>query len=198
MGTSIVGRIPGPGGTWWPRNVTQREYPPNEFNLCLEDEAVIWQRIRQYGGLRAICPGTRYMEPPWVRMPPQGKRFSKISSITLPSNDGADHLVTQFFVPTGYDGCIAGVVNMYTGMGFNEGSGDLTWRIQLNQRYVKDFGAITTTIGSLQTPYSVPTGQILVQSRQLVSYYVNRSVASFGNLNGGRVICALFGWWWPR
>jgi hypothetical protein len=195
MGTTL---IPGPGGMWYPRNVQQRIYPPNEFNACLEDEARVWGHISNCGGLTALCPGAKYAEPPWVKMPPQGKRFSKINSIPLPAADGAEHLVTSFYVPTGYDGCIVSVVNSYTGTGFAEGSGDLTWRIRLNQRYVKDYGAITTSIGSLTTPYNVNSGQIIIQSRQLVQYFVNRSVGSAGNLNGGRVICALFGWFWPR
>lgn len=195
MGTNL---IPGPGGLWFPRNVKLREFPPNEFNQCLQEEAEVWRRINNCGGLQALCPGHTYPVPPWVRMPPQGKRFSKISSIALPDPDATDQLVTSFYVPQGYDGCIVSVVNMYTGNGFNEGSGDLTWRIRLNQRYVKDYGAIETTIGSLTTPYNINSGQIIIQSRQLVQYFVNRSVGSAGNLDGGRIICAAFGWFWPR
>ena len=189
--------IPGPGGMW-PRNVKQREYPPNEFNYCLAQEMATWENINARGGLIALCPGHKYLDPPWVKMPPQGKRFSRISSIPLPAPDATEQLVTTFTVPLGYDGCIVSTVNLYSGMGFMEGSGDLTWRIKLNQRYVKDYGAITTTIGSLQTPYNINSGQILIQSDQTVSYFVNRSVGSAGNLTGGRIICALFGWFWPR
>jgi hypothetical protein len=195
---SIQGMIPGPGGALYPRDVNQRRWPPNEFNQCLDYEACLWQFINDCGGLQAICPGQKYASPPWVKMPAQGKRFSKINSIALPSNDGLDHQVLQFLVPQGYDGCIVGVVNLYTGSGFAEGSGDLTWRIRLNQRYVKDYGVITTTIGSLQIPYTVNAGQILLQANQNVQYFVNRSVGSGGNLNGGRIICGLFGWYWPR
>jgi len=173
-------------------------YPPNEFNGCLIGEAQLWRRIADVGGLKMICPGSKYKDPPWVVMPAQGKRFSKISSIPLPAADATDNIVTTFSVPTGYDGCIVGVVNMYTGQGFQEGSGDLTWRLRINQRWVKDYGVITTTIGSLQIPYTVNVGQILLESDQVVRYYVNRSVASGGNINGGRIICAMFGWWWPR
>ena len=192
--------IPDSRGRLWPINVMQRIQPPNQFNRVLDLDSKLWLRINTCGGLQAVCPGvqTRYREPPWVRQPPQGKRFSKIGSIPLPAADGLDHLVESFLVPVGYDGVIVSTVNEYTGMGFAEGSGDLTWRIQLNYRYVKDYGNITTTIGSLQTPYNINSGAIRLKSRQLVQFFVNRSVASLGNLNGGRIICGLFGWFYPR
>lgn len=194
--------IPGPRGLYLPRNVKQREYPPNAFNRAIDEECELWSRINQCGGLMAICPGAKYSAPPWVRMPAQGKRFSKINSVSYTTDvqpvPDTDVLVTSFRVPNGYDGCIVGTVNMYTGTGFADGSGDLTWRIQINRRFVKDYGAITTTIGSLAIPYTVNAGQILLQSGQLVQYFVDVDAAGTGNLNGGRVICAMFGWYWPR
>jgi len=175
------------------------EVPRNVWNGCLDSESDMWQQIQMRGGLRMICPAKRYPEPPWVKMPLQGKRFSKISSIALPAADGSDNQVGSFIVPTGYDGVIQSVVFQYTGQGFNEGSGDLTWRIKKNQYYVKDYGAVTTQIASATQPYNgVTTGQILLQSDQLVQLIVNRSVGSGGNLNGGRILMMAFGWYYPR
>ena len=182
----------------FPRNLQNRIFPPNVYNSCLDRERETWDRINRCGGIMAICPGHKYANPPWVKMPPQGKRYSKINSLALPNPDGLDHLVTSFTVPLGYDGCIVSVVQIYTGTGFEEGSGDFTWRIQLNERYVKDYGNTTTSIGSMATPYNINSGQIILQSNQLVRYFVNRSTASAGNENGGRIICSLWGWWWPR
>jgi hypothetical protein len=175
------------------------EAPHNVWNGCLDLETGVWLQIQMRGGLRMLCPAKRYPEPPWVKMPLQGKRFSEIKSIALPANDGLDHVVGSFIVPTGYDGVIQSVVFQYTGQGFNEGSGDLTFRIQKNQYYVKDYGAVTTQIASMTQPYNgVTTGQILILSCQLVQLIVNRSVASGGNINGGRVIMSAFGWYYPR
>ncbi len=194
-----AGMIPTPQGIWFPRNIQQRQFPPTPFNSSLDSEVRLWQRINEVGGLLAICPGRRWTEPPWVRMPTQGKRYSKIGSIPLPAADGIDHLITSWRVPYGYDGCIVSVVFNTDGVvGFNQGSGDLTWRLQLNQRWVKDYGAVTTYIGSTITPYNVNSGQIILQSGQLVQIFVNRSVASGGTISGGRVIGATFGWTWPR
>jgi hypothetical protein len=199
MPGSTAGMIPTPQGIWYPRNINQREFPETQFNMCLDAEKALWEAIQRMGGLLAICPGRKWTEPPWVRMPTQGKRFSKISSIPLPPANGTDTLVTSFRVPLGYDGCIVTPVFTTDGtIGFTQGSGDLTWRLQLNQRYQKDFGAVTTYLGSMTTPYAINVGQIILQSDQLVQMFVNRSIASAGTISGGRVICAAFGWYWPR
>ena len=185
------------GGGLYPVNASQREYRSNAFNVCIDREAAIWRYIQKCGGMQAICPGHRYPDPPWVKMPGQGKRFGHPSSIPLPAADGADHLVQSFLVPYGYDGVIVAPVNLYTGQGFDEGSGILTWRIKLNMRYVKDYGAIITSIGSLTQPFYNANSQILLQSGQFVQYYVNRLLGD-ASLNGGRIICGLWGWFWPR
>ena len=199
MANSTAGMIPTPQGIWYPRNIQQREFPPTEFNRCLDAEMAMWQKINDCGGITAICPGRRWTEPPWVRMPMQGKRFFEISSIALPPADGVDYLIKSFRVPYGYDGCIQTPVFNTSGVdGFVQGSGDLTWRLQLNLRWVKDFGAVTTYIGSTTTPYAVNVGQILIQSGQVVKIFVNRSMASSGTSDHGRVIGAAAGWYWPR
>lgn len=199
MPPSTAGMIPTPQGIWYPRNIQQREFPPTIFNSCLDAEQRMWQKINDCGGLLAICPGRKWTEPPWVRMPTQGKRFSAIKSIALPAANGVDTLVGSFRVPYGYDGCIASVIFSTDGtIGFQQGSGDLTWRLQLNQRWIRDYGNVTTYIGSLTTPYSVNSGQIILQSGQLVQMFVNRSVTSGGTISGGRVVMACFGWNWPR
>lgn len=199
MGSSAF--IPGPRGIAYPVDYNWREYPPNVWNECIRDELAMWRWINMCGGLKLVCPGsaTRYLEPPWIRMPPQGKRYSKISSIPLPGVENTDFLVTSRLVPLGYDSTIVSVVVGYTGMNFKEGSGDIHWRLQINrQRYQKDYGDVTTSIGSLVTPYNVNSGQILTQSGNLVEWHVMLGTGALGNLVGGRIICAMFGWDWPR
>jgi hypothetical protein len=191
----------GPPGnrSFFPRNIQQRQAPPTFFNGCLDQELATWNHINKCGGLMAICQATKYLDPPWIKMPAQGKRYSPISSIPLPvSGYGTDVLVTQIRVPLGYDGVINYIVQNYTGQGFQEGSGDLTWRIQLNQRWVKNYGNTTNQIGTLSQGPQSPNSLIIVQSNQLVSYYVNVAASAAADLMGGRIVCALFGYWWPR
>jgi hypothetical protein len=182
-----------------PRNITQRQYPPTFFNDCLQSDLQIWRKIQRCGGLMAICPGTKYDYPPWTKMPPQGKRISPINSIPLPTSGyGTDQLVLSFRVPLGWDGVINYVVQTYTGQGFQEGSGDLTWRLQLNERWVKNLGNTTFQIGTLTQGPQSPNAQIIVQSNQLVQYFVNVAASAAANLMGGRIVCSAWGWQWPR
>jgi hypothetical protein len=183
----------------FPINVSQRAYFPNHFDRCLWNQQKVWERLNAQGGLKQFCAGMKYRDPPWIKMPAQGKRFQNVGSISLPAADGADHVVLSFLVPHGFDGVGTSLVQNYTGAGFVEGSGDLTWRIQLNMRYPKDLGMMTTQVGSLNivTP-TVNAGNLLLQSDQLVQYIVNRSVASSGTLIGGRIVCAILGWNYPR
>jgi len=182
----------------WCRNVNNYAFPPNTFNACLEDEKRIWQDINACGGLAAICPGHKWPDAPWVKMPPQGKRFSSIKSVALPNAplDNLDHVIGSFVVPEGYDGVIKSVIFNYTGAGFQEGSGDISWRLRVNQRYVKDYGNVQTQIGSLTLPYPGSAGEILIQSGNLVVFIYNAQ--NTGNLNGGRLIGSAWGWYWPR
>jgi hypothetical protein len=180
-----------------PLNASNRAYLPNQFNACLERDAATWKKITSCGGLKAICPGMRYETAPWVKMPPQAKAFREISSIPLPAANGLDTLVLSFIVPYGYDGVAVTTIANYTGQGFVEGSGDLSWRVQLNERYVKNYGNLQTSVGSLLIPTNIGNS-IRLLSGQLVQFFVNRSVASAPNLIGGRIICALLGWWYPR
>jgi hypothetical protein len=191
--------IPSPRtGLQFPLNVNQRAFPYNEFDNALLDEYCVWATINAGGGIKQICPGLRYKDPPWIKMPLQGKRFSEIKSIPLPNPTGVDTLVGSFMVPAGFDGVGVAVIFNYTGQGFQEGSGDITWRLQLNQHFVKDYGNVQTQLGSLQTPYNQNSGQILLLANQEVQFWVNISTASLGNLNGGRIIASLWGWYYPR
>ena len=190
--------VPG-NRSWLPRNVTQRQFPPNFFNGCLTDELRRWDRINACGGLMAICPGTKYKDPPWVKMPPQGKRFSYIQSIPLPvANYGVDQLILSYRVPLGYDGVINYIVLGYTGQGFQDGGGDLTWRLQLNERYVKNFGNTLWQIGTLNSGPISPNCNIIVQSNQLVQIFVNVAATAAADLLGGRVLASTWGYHWPR
>jgi hypothetical protein len=182
----------------WCRNIDNYAFPPNTFNACLDEEKQLWTWINKYGGLAAICPGHKWREAPWVKMPPQGKRFSEIKSVPLPPFNGADSVVGSFVVPQGYDGVIKSVIFNYTGTGFQEGSGDISWRLQVNQHYVKDYGNVQTQIGSLTLPYPGSAGEILIQSNDLVQFITNITVAAGGNLTGGRIIASAWGWYWPR
>ena len=132
-------------------------------------------------------------------MPSEGRRYQQIGSILLPIAEGADNLVTTFQVPTGYDGVIVSIVNMYTGAGFVEGSGDLHYRIQINRRWLKDYGDIQTTLGTVASPCMIYRGGVKLRTQEVVQYWVQLGAGALGRLDPtGRLVCAFFGWFYPQ
>jgi hypothetical protein len=198
LGSPIYGQtaIPYQGG-WLPTNLQQRLYPPNDFNRCLIEEMTLWHAMNASGRFQDLY-GKKYVEPPWVKMPGQGKKFLYPDSIALPDADGLDHLVASFTVPHGFDAVITNLVCNYSGQGFAEGSGDLTWRVAINIHYLDSFGSMQFSVGEMPiTPFTNDGGRWLVQSDDLVQFFVNRSLTASG-LAGGRIICAFSGYRWPR
>lgn len=174
---------------------------PNPATECLYREQSLWKEIAARGGLQGLCCPTKPKggAPPWVAMPSEGRRFQQIGSIILPVVANTDTLVTTLAVPTGYDGVIVSVVNMFTGTGFVEGSGDLHYRIQINRRWLKDYGDIQTTMGTVASPCMIYRGGVKLRTQEVVRYWVSVTAAGLGNLlPGGRIVCAFFGWFYPQ
>jgi hypothetical protein len=180
---------------------------PNRWDRMLAENAGLWDRIEAAGGLiRVVGPFRRRLldvgnwGEPWLRMPADGVRFPPfVGSIAMPAFDGLDHLVLTFTVPPNYDGVIVGMTQLYTGTGFVEGSGDITWRLMVNQRFPKTLGVMTTSMGSLQQPTTSAPGGVRIQSRQVIQYFVNLLPAAAARLDAGaRIVCTVSGWFYPQ
>lgn len=174
---------------------------PNAYTQCLYREQGLWRQIEAAGGLRGLCcPSMPAGEmPPWVSMPASGRRFQQIGSIVRPIAEGVDNLVTTFSAPTGFDGVIVSVVSMFTGPGFVEGSGDIHYRIQINRRWLKDYGDIQTTLGTVASPCMIYRGGVRLRTQEVVRYWVQLGAGAMGRLDPlGRFVCAFFGWFYPQ
>ena len=167
---------------------------PNQFDRCLEEEFQLHLRHRPR---RACCQLMLWQNINWVRAPDRFTPFRKTASIPTPL-PGADNLVLSFLVPHGYDGVIAGLFHRYTGPGFQEGNGDIEWRLLINRTYAIHLGNVLVSLGSQQRPYPVDGG-IFVQSGNLIQYLVN-----VPNLSGGilpinsQIVCGLEGLFYAR
>jgi hypothetical protein len=173
---------------------------PNVWSACLYGETELWREIMKLGGPSVFCcPAAKSDDlPPWVSMPPEGRRYQQIYAQVLPAVEQVDFLLGQFRVPDGYDAVIVSVVNLFTGGGFAEASGDIRWRIRINQRYLKDYGDIRTTIGSLTSPFALYRGGVRLKTQDLVQYWAQIGVGGLNNLApAGRVVGAFFGWYYP-
>ncbi len=183
------------------RNLGSYTAGPNPYTQCLYREQDLWRRIEAGGGLRGLCCPSLPPDgmPPWIAMPASGRRFQQIGSIALPAAEGADNLVATFQVPMGFDGVIVSVVSMFTGAGFVEGSGDIHYRIQINRRWVKDYGDVQTTMGTVAAPCMIYRGGVRLRTQEVCRYWVQLGAGALGRLDPlGRFVCAFFGWFHPQ
>lgn len=131
-------------------------------------------------------------------IPPQARIFRPAHGILTPTTAAGDQVVLTLKMPVGYDGLLSGIFQFYTGTGFVQGSGDIVWRIQVNQHYAKDLGNNPFSIGTPQLPFPLTEGVILL-SGQTIRYIVNVPNLS-GNIQIGasQIVCGLVGFYWPR
>lgn len=152
------------------------------------------------------CPGLQFDEVKPIGVPDGARTFNPRGIIPLPAPATGEVTLFNFPVPIGYDGIILGQSNGYINGGFGvfvEGSGDLVWRIPVNdggtRRYLKDCGEILVSLGQVNL-YQTIQGGLRVYSGNVVSMIVTAPNTS-GNLPApgiGQVFGALHGYVWPR
>ena len=91
-------------------------------------------------------PLRKYKISPLTAMPRNGKEFRELGSKNLASFqtggvfNGLDVVISQFRVPIGLDGILTNVISQFTGTGHVEGSGDIVWRVLLNNHFARNLG----------------------------------------------------------
>jgi hypothetical protein len=166
----------------------------------LEAEAAIRKYSREYCEIITGRPRPCGL-PPYIQPPKNAVRWQPKLALAIPPGPetATDLLVFEQRIPLGYDGILVALTNIWNGTGFIEASGDITWRVKIDRRFIPFFDSIITTLGSLAVPFDVVGQGIPLLSNQLVQYYVNFGIGSDARLNaGGMTICAATGYIWPR
>ena len=172
----------------------------NEYDQCLAQDWDEYDSAFDCGDI----PRLGGCELPWVTMPPQGRRFREIGSFPVSSAvfDGITlSQVLQFLVPVGYNGVIDTVIANISGAanGFIEGSGQISWRLAANLRYMRDVGNLQFSIGSLNTPIPDTNSGLRIYSGNIIDFFVTFDPSAEGILSTTSVIvCACYGWIYPR
>lgn len=198
----IVGLIPPP-----PDSPQARTFPPygtrllircpNYYDFCLHHERTGLAKI---GMLRLLFPDARRYKAndPYTVIPTQGVEFKKQGAILLPAVEEVNTLVMSFRVPTGYDGSAWGILAMYTGSGYQEGSNDIIYRFAFNRRFVKNLGDIHNTMGGLAQYFPIEEHERLY-SQQTIYMYVFMGPGALSRLDPTRrIIMGMEGWLYPR
>lgn len=166
---------------------------PNRWDLSLRYE----QRMHELlDGVRRGRKALYRMGSIWA--PKDFVPFHKTGIIPTPLAAAGDVEVLSFEVPTGYDGMISALFHLYTGPVFQEGGGDLEWRLQLNRVYAVGMGRMLTRLGGTNRLYLLEGG-LQIQSGQRIRYIVNAP-----NLSGAilplatRIVCCLEGLFYAR
>ena len=199
---------PPPGQPQAPQGVTgspvgmARCCAKNFWDNCLEDQANLQRQIT-FPCLCTLPPGLKN-KLPWEEQdetgayPVQSKPWNTLGGIVTPLTAAGDQVVCSFKVPLGYDALFSGMFMGYSGSGYQQGSGDIVWRILVNIHYPDELGNIGYIYGTPQEPLPLTEGQI-VFSNSTISLVVNVPNLS-GNIQVGasRVFGGLLGFMWPR
>lgn len=181
--------------------------PLNTYDACLTEERLWWEELQRCGGLHNLaCPrgGRRvYPQPPWIVMPSEGRKFKPIGVLPVFGNfTGLDVVVMTMPVDLGYDGVITDVICQVVAggpTGFAEGSGDVTWRLRANLRFLRDLGNIQVSTGSLISPAAIPGTGVRIYSREVITFLVNMPAAAAVRINpAANIVCSINGWMYPR
>jgi len=171
--------------------------PPNAASVYLRS---VEDSLRKY--VKKLRNRPRNLDTsPWIIQPPSAQAFQKIGNKAVSAfTQGVDTAVLQFRCPNGWDGVLNRIVLDFPspGSGFIGGSGSIVWRVRVGNAYAIDLGNVLFTYGNLADPFTVPGVGIRVQSGQYVTMYVNVAVGSPVGGNGAQIVCAGFGWFYPR
>jgi hypothetical protein len=147
-----------------------------------------------------------YGNYPWIYPPPEAIPINRRASIVAPAY-GVQTLVTSFQVPQAMEAVINAILCKFDGAGFTQGSGEITWVIDINRPLgaggaglgysPPDFSIITTQLGdNIQSgPWPVPGG-IRLSERDTIRFKVTTG-APVGIGSPNLITCMFLGWYWP-
>lgn len=182
---------------------------PNRYDAVLAQELELWHYMMP--DLRAIPYCWPPDKLPWVTMPKEGRAFKPIGTIPVSSVPftGVDTVIPwtsnggqPLYVPVGYDGVVTEVTCEISaptppGNGFQEGSGQVVWRLSADHRFLRDYGDIRVSLGSLRVPSAILRKGVRIYQRNLLQFTV--AIQPGAPINpAGVIIVSIIGWYWPR
>lgn len=186
-------------GSPYPMNRCQK---PNFYDACLLELEAMQRRIK-FPPLCAI-PKEFCNLLPWDvdynagAVPHEAVPFRKMQGIVTPAPAAGNQVVVTWRVENGYDGILTGLYFGYSGLNFEQGSGDIIWRVQINRRYVKDLSNVPFLLGAPTTPVPLTEGQILFSGQQVSAVVEVPNLSGQIQVGASTVYAGLIGFLWPR
>jgi hypothetical protein len=147
-----------------------------------------------------------YGNYPWIYPPPEAILINRRFTIAAPAY-GTQVLVTEFDVPQAMLAVITHLVCKFDGSGFYQGSGAITWVVDINRPLgaggaqlgysPPDLSLITTQLGDFINgqPWPLPGGIRLSERDQLRFKVTTANPVGIGAPN--YITCCFLGWYWP-
>lgn len=190
--------------------------PDNPITQCLKTEAELWAQIAFNPTFPLLRVPARYRilpSHPFDVMPPDAIRLNALPSTSTPSPlvpvtisnmvAGAYTPIVQYLVPAGFDGVINSTLNKFViqnGPGLQDGSGMLTWVLQINNYLAINYNNITIQMGDTPTLGVVShDGGIRIKANDLITFYALVTTAGAAFLDPNGIVLAAFqGWIYPN
>ena len=126
-----------------------------------------------------------YWLPPWIYPPAETEPIDDIAYIVLPAI-GVTSIILQRIVEPGYNGVLVAFANNFVGGGWTEGSGAVTWQINIDGAPVPGYDLIPASLGSPANPVRHPSGIRILEGSTITLLVTNVSVVPSAQLSGGR------------
>ena len=182
--------------------------PDNIATACLKREAEVWAGISGSPTFSLLKLPARYRllnAPPFDVMPVDALRLNQNGNLGMSalSVAGRYYTVLSYLVPPGMDGVINVTLNKFvpsqTGPDFQDGSGQLTWALGVNNYLALNYTNIGIQMGGSAVLGPVShDGGIRIRANDAIRFYVKASAAGIGFLDpNGIIVCAIQGWLYP-
>lgn len=183
--------------------------PDNAMTMCLKAEQQLWSQIAYNPTFPLLRVAARYRalnNPPFVQMPQDGQRLNVgpitptiLGNITA----GVYNPLCSYLVPPGFDGVINSTLNKFvpqTGPPLQDGSGMITWVLQINNYLAISFNNVTIQLGSNGSMGQIAEGGgIAIKANDLITFYAIVSTAGAAFLDPAGIILGAFqGWIYPN
>ena len=137
---------------------------------------------------------TRGIQP----VPAGGVPFYVGGHVATPAPADGDVLVCSGRVPHGYDALLTEIYQIYQGSGFQQGSGDIVWRIRRNQIWLKTLGNMPYSLGTPKSPVWLTQGEIMFSGTQFFFFVNVPNLSGMIQVGASTISCGMRGFYWPR
>lgn len=184
----------------------------NRYTACYHNLAATWRLIAHDHSFRKMSLPPRYWDtsPPYDQMPFDAIRLNVIQTVPFGTTftvAGRLQTVLSYTVPFGFDGVLNVLINLFqpspaadAAAQYQDGSGDLVWRVGINNYMMDNYTNITTSMGTLTNTGSLAFGGgVRIRSNQTITYFAQANANGIANLDpNGQVICGIQGWIYPN